>query len=139
NHCITMRHDLPPRYRGSRCNLYAPAGAATPATGAAAPAGDRTGRGRQPLAGWPQPIVPAGGRPLRAAALTGGHPLRAAALRAVTPCRGPGRSRPPLVETTIPFGLLRLAEQLMPYSTPANALARLRLFANTVPTTPFKI
>ncbi|RRT56201.1 hypothetical protein B296_00037091 [Ensete ventricosum] len=46
----------------------------------------------------------------------------------------------PLVvsETTIPFGLLRLAEQLVPCSAPTNALARLRLFANTVSTTPFK-
>ncbi|RWW73545.1 hypothetical protein BHE74_00018570 [Ensete ventricosum] len=41
-------------------------------------------------------------------------------------------------ETTIPFGLLRLVEQLVPCSTPTNALARLRLFANTVPTVPFK-
>ncbi|RRT51966.1 hypothetical protein B296_00046100, partial [Ensete ventricosum] len=40
--------------------------------------------------------------------------------------------------TTIPFGLLCLAEQLVPRSGPANALARLRLFANTVPTAPFK-
>ncbi|RRT66134.1 hypothetical protein B296_00022215, partial [Ensete ventricosum] len=41
-------------------------------------------------------------------------------------------------KTTIPFGLLRLAEQLVPCSAPANALARLRPFANTVPTAPFK-
>ncbi|RRT67605.1 hypothetical protein B296_00017620 [Ensete ventricosum] len=41
-------------------------------------------------------------------------------------------------ETTIPFGLLCLAEQLVPCSAPANAFARLRLFANTVPTAPFK-
>ncbi|RWW39673.1 hypothetical protein BHE74_00054972 [Ensete ventricosum] len=42
-------------------------------------------------------------------------------------------------ETTIPFGLLRLAEHLVPCSAPANALAKLRLFANTVPIAPFKI
>ncbi|RRT79418.1 hypothetical protein B296_00004802 [Ensete ventricosum] len=42
-------------------------------------------------------------------------------------------------ETTIPFGLLRLTEQLVPCSAPGNALARLRLFANIVPTTPFKV
>ncbi|RWV91430.1 hypothetical protein GW17_00046280, partial [Ensete ventricosum] len=42
-------------------------------------------------------------------------------------------------ETTIPLGLLRLAEQLVPCSAPANALARLPLFANTVPTAPFKL
>ncbi|RWV78102.1 hypothetical protein GW17_00060987, partial [Ensete ventricosum] len=42
-------------------------------------------------------------------------------------------------ETTIPFGLLRLAEQLVPCSAPANALARLRPFANTVSTAPFKV
>ncbi|RWV77206.1 hypothetical protein GW17_00061999 [Ensete ventricosum] len=42
-------------------------------------------------------------------------------------------------ETTIPFGLLRLAEQLVPSSALANALARLRLFANTIPTAPFKV
>ncbi|RRT47471.1 hypothetical protein B296_00004617 [Ensete ventricosum] len=42
-------------------------------------------------------------------------------------------------ETTIPFGLLRLAEQLVPCSVPVNALARLRPFANTAPTTPFKL
>ncbi|RWW16497.1 hypothetical protein GW17_00019617 [Ensete ventricosum] len=42
-------------------------------------------------------------------------------------------------ETTIPFGLLRLAEQLVPCSTPVNALARLRPFANTVFTAPFKL
>ncbi|RRT33310.1 hypothetical protein B296_00045274 [Ensete ventricosum] len=42
-------------------------------------------------------------------------------------------------ETTIPFGLVCLAEQLVPYSVPANALARLRIFANTVPTALFKI
>ncbi|RWW53171.1 hypothetical protein BHE74_00040363 [Ensete ventricosum] len=42
-------------------------------------------------------------------------------------------------ETTIPFGVLRLAEQLVPCSALANALARLRLFANTVPTSPFKV
>ncbi|RZS12752.1 hypothetical protein BHM03_00044241 [Ensete ventricosum] len=42
------------------------------------------------------------------------------------------------LKTTIPFGLLRLAEQLMLYSAPANALARLRVFANIVSTTPFK-
>ncbi|RRT74046.1 hypothetical protein B296_00005980 [Ensete ventricosum] len=41
-------------------------------------------------------------------------------------------------ETTIPFGLFRLAEQLVPCSAPTNILARLRLFANTVSTTPFK-
>ncbi|RWW53123.1 hypothetical protein BHE74_00040412 [Ensete ventricosum] len=41
-------------------------------------------------------------------------------------------------EITIPFGLLRLADQLVPCSALANALARLRLFANTIPTTPFK-
>ncbi|RZR99241.1 hypothetical protein BHM03_00028743 [Ensete ventricosum] len=41
-------------------------------------------------------------------------------------------------ETTIPFGLLRLAEQLVPCSATTNALARLRFFANTVPTAPFK-
>ncbi|RRT56077.1 hypothetical protein B296_00004690 [Ensete ventricosum] len=41
-------------------------------------------------------------------------------------------------KTTIPFGLLHLTEQLVPYSAPANALARLRLFANTVPTAHFK-
>ncbi|RZR82103.1 hypothetical protein BHM03_00008445 [Ensete ventricosum] len=41
-------------------------------------------------------------------------------------------------KTTIPFGLLRLAEQLMPCSAPANALARLQLIANTAPATPFK-
>ncbi|RWV98870.1 hypothetical protein GW17_00038258, partial [Ensete ventricosum] len=41
-------------------------------------------------------------------------------------------------ETTIPFGLLCLAEQLVFYSVPANAFARLRLFANTVSTAPFK-
>ncbi|RWW75158.1 hypothetical protein BHE74_00016835 [Ensete ventricosum] len=41
-------------------------------------------------------------------------------------------------ETTIPFGLLRLAEQLMPCSAPVNALARLRPFANIVFTAPFK-
>ncbi|RWW66190.1 hypothetical protein BHE74_00026455 [Ensete ventricosum] len=41
-------------------------------------------------------------------------------------------------ETTTPFGLLRLAEQLVPCSAPANALARLRLFANTVSNAPFK-
>ncbi|RRT40113.1 hypothetical protein B296_00051717 [Ensete ventricosum] len=43
-----------------------------------------------------------------------------------------------VLETTIPFGLLRLAEQLVPCSAPANALARLRLFANTVSNAPFK-
>ncbi|RWW39500.1 hypothetical protein BHE74_00055168 [Ensete ventricosum] len=37
-----------------------------------------------------------------------------------------------------PFGLLCLVEQLVPCSAPVNALARLRLFANIVPTTPFK-
>ncbi|RZS27591.1 hypothetical protein BHM03_00061093 [Ensete ventricosum] len=42
-------------------------------------------------------------------------------------------------EITIPFGLLRLADQLVPCSALANALARLRLFANTIPTTPFKL
>ncbi|RZR89971.1 hypothetical protein BHM03_00017788 [Ensete ventricosum] len=42
-------------------------------------------------------------------------------------------------ETTIPFGLLRLAEQLMSYSALANALARMRPFANTVPTAPFRV
>ncbi|RWW87539.1 hypothetical protein BHE74_00003632 [Ensete ventricosum] len=42
-------------------------------------------------------------------------------------------------ETTPPFGLFRLAEQLMPCSAPANALARLRPFANTVYTAPFKV
>ncbi|RWW08978.1 hypothetical protein GW17_00027559 [Ensete ventricosum] len=42
-------------------------------------------------------------------------------------------------ETTIPFGLLRLAEQLVPCSAPANALARLRPFANTVPSAPFEV
>ncbi|RWW70583.1 hypothetical protein BHE74_00021728 [Ensete ventricosum] len=42
-------------------------------------------------------------------------------------------------ETTIPFGLLRLAEQLVPCSTPVNALARLRPFAKTVPTAPFRV
>ncbi|RWW38474.1 hypothetical protein BHE74_00056287 [Ensete ventricosum] len=36
-------------------------------------------------------------------------------------------------DTTIPFGLLCLAEQLVPCSAPVNVLARLRLFANTVP------
>ncbi|RZS17545.1 hypothetical protein BHM03_00049714 [Ensete ventricosum] len=41
-------------------------------------------------------------------------------------------------ETTIPFGLLHLAEQLVPCSALANALARSRLFANIVPTAPFK-
>ncbi|RWW67696.1 hypothetical protein BHE74_00024840 [Ensete ventricosum] len=45
---------------------------------------------------------------------------------------------PEVLETIIPFGLLRLAEQLVPCSAPANALVRLRLFANTVPTAPFK-
>ncbi|RWW39338.1 hypothetical protein BHE74_00055343, partial [Ensete ventricosum] len=40
--------------------------------------------------------------------------------------------------TTILFGLIRLAEQLVPYSAPVNALARLRLFVITVPTAPFK-
>ncbi|RWV84270.1 hypothetical protein BHE74_00044040 [Ensete ventricosum] len=42
-------------------------------------------------------------------------------------------------ETTIPFGLLRLAKQLVPCSAPANALARLRPFANTVSTASFKV
>ncbi|RZS21323.1 hypothetical protein BHM03_00053950 [Ensete ventricosum] len=42
-------------------------------------------------------------------------------------------------ETTIPFGLLRLVEQLVPCSAPANALSRLRLFPNTVSTASFKI
>ncbi|RRT41379.1 hypothetical protein B296_00049221 [Ensete ventricosum] len=42
-------------------------------------------------------------------------------------------------ETTIPFGLLCLAEQLVPCSAPANILARLRPFANTVSTIPFKV
>ncbi|RRT33991.1 hypothetical protein B296_00055556 [Ensete ventricosum] len=41
-------------------------------------------------------------------------------------------------ETIIPFGILRLAEQLVSCSAPINALARLRFFANTVPTEPFK-
>ncbi|RRT64030.1 hypothetical protein B296_00027057, partial [Ensete ventricosum] len=41
-------------------------------------------------------------------------------------------------KTIIPFGLLRLAEQLVSCSAHANALARLWLFANTVPTAPFK-
>ncbi|RWV83664.1 hypothetical protein GW17_00054698 [Ensete ventricosum] len=41
-------------------------------------------------------------------------------------------------ETTFPFGLLRLAEQFVPCSAPVNVLARLRPFANTVSTTPFK-
>ncbi|RRT60428.1 hypothetical protein B296_00022143 [Ensete ventricosum] len=41
-------------------------------------------------------------------------------------------------KTTIPFGLLRLAKQLVSCSAPAKALARLRLFDNTVPTAPFK-
>ncbi|RRT34290.1 hypothetical protein B296_00045244 [Ensete ventricosum] len=44
----------------------------------------------------------------------------------------------PILKITIPFRLLHLVEQLVPCSVPANALARLRLFANTVPTTPFK-
>ncbi|RRT57072.1 hypothetical protein B296_00011750 [Ensete ventricosum] len=42
-------------------------------------------------------------------------------------------------ETIIPFRLLCLAEQLVPCSAPVNVLARLRLFANTVPTAPFKL
>ncbi|RRT79679.1 hypothetical protein B296_00021536 [Ensete ventricosum] len=42
-------------------------------------------------------------------------------------------------ETTIPFRLLRLAEQLVSCSAPANALARLRLFANIVSDAPFKV
>ncbi|RWV94027.1 hypothetical protein GW17_00043475 [Ensete ventricosum] len=42
-------------------------------------------------------------------------------------------------ETTIPFGLLRLTEQLASCSALVNALARLRLFANTIPTAPFKV
>ncbi|RWW27296.1 hypothetical protein GW17_00008279 [Ensete ventricosum] len=39
-------------------------------------------------------------------------------------------------ETTIPFGLLRLAEQLVPCSAPVNALARLRLFEIQSPLHP---
>ncbi|CAL9086597.1 unnamed protein product, partial [Musa textilis] len=35
-----------------------------------------------------------------------------------------------------PLGLLHLTEQTMHYSTFANALARVRLFANTAPTIP---
>ncbi|RWV91252.1 hypothetical protein GW17_00046473 [Ensete ventricosum] len=42
-------------------------------------------------------------------------------------------------EIDIPFGLLRLAKQLVPCFAPANILARLRLFVNTVPTAPFKV
>ncbi|RZS17883.1 hypothetical protein BHM03_00050088 [Ensete ventricosum] len=42
-------------------------------------------------------------------------------------------------ETTIPFGLLCFAEQLVSCSAPANALARLRLFANIVPIALFKV
>ncbi|RWV85927.1 hypothetical protein GW17_00052229 [Ensete ventricosum] len=37
-----------------------------------------------------------------------------------------------------PLGLLRLTEQCVHCSAPTNALARLRLFANTAPATPFK-
>ncbi|RZR96126.1 hypothetical protein BHM03_00025094, partial [Ensete ventricosum] len=49
-------------------------GAATPATGVAAPAGGRAGRGRKPLAGWPLPAGPCG------LAATGWH-LRAGRYR----------------------------------------------------------
>ncbi|RWV77447.1 hypothetical protein GW17_00061720 [Ensete ventricosum] len=49
-----------------------------PAIGGVAPAGGRAGRGRQPLAGRPQSVMPAGGRPLRAAAPAGGRPLQGA-------------------------------------------------------------
>ncbi|RZR89689.1 hypothetical protein BHM03_00017442, partial [Ensete ventricosum] len=59
-----------------------------PAGGAAAPAGDRAIRWRQPLAGWPQLAVPAGGLPLRAIAPTGGRPLQGAWPQSVAPAGG---------------------------------------------------
>ncbi|RWV90525.1 hypothetical protein GW17_00047258 [Ensete ventricosum] len=37
-----------------------------------------------------------------------------------------------------PVGLLHLTEQFVHCSAPVNALARLRLFANTTPVAPFK-
>ncbi|RZR87767.1 hypothetical protein BHM03_00015242 [Ensete ventricosum] len=43
------------------------------------------------------------------------------------------------VSDTIPFGLFRFAEQLMPCSALVDASARLRLFSNTVLAAPFKI
>ncbi|RZR97437.1 hypothetical protein BHM03_00026623 [Ensete ventricosum] len=41
-------------------------------------------------------------------------------------------------ETTHPLELLYIVEQTVHCSNPANALVRLRLFANTAPVVPFK-
>ncbi|RWW51673.1 hypothetical protein BHE74_00041955, partial [Ensete ventricosum] len=66
--------------QGNNCSLWS---VATPTTGDVAPTGGRDDRGRQPLAGWPQPVVPTGGRPLQV-------------VRPWPPLQGPGCGQPPL-------------------------------------------